>query len=103
MDWLTWSGVASIIALIALDRFKAEISNVLKILFAFMRRVYRVGDTVQLWNYATGNWKHVVTIKRFRFHISAEKRGCWVEWPDSGVSKIPLLEWFAWLKRPAPF
>lgn len=102
MDILIDNWLFSAIALVLLDRFKVELSSILKIFFAFTKRIYKVGDRVQLWNEATGNWKHIVEITDFKFHISEEKRGCWVMWSDGEVSKIGLLKWFAWFKRPAP-
>lgn len=100
LDKLMDNWLISALILVFINQFKTELGNIITIFLSFTRRIYKIGDKVQLWNNTTGEWGHVVEIIEFKVHIFEEKRGCWVEWPDGKISKIGLLHWFGWFKRP---
>jgi len=98
--------IGVIILPVVVGLFKAEIGKILTAWNVYRLRAFdtdgnpATSDKVQLLNGATGQWGDAWI--KYRFSLSARKRGVYITYPDGGKEKVTLLTWATWRKRVPP-
>ena len=93
--------LATLVIPVIIAAFKSELAKLVTIWVAYRRKIFNVGDRVQLFNGAVGVWADVVTVERYVFSLNSAKRGVYLRYPDKGLEKVAILDWQSWRKRPA--
>ena len=85
---------------VLLGIFKSELGKIFTALGVYLRREFMPGDKVFIMSGATGEWGQV-TIYKYKFALSANKRGVYITHADGGGERISLLSWALMRKRPS--